>query len=390
VALTRYPAFPGFNAKMFEEARLAPLVQPLKQSVTGDLGTVLWLLMGMVGMVLLIACANVANLLLVRVEGRQHELSIRAALGAGRGQIARELLLESVTLGVLGGVVGLGLAFAALKLLVAIAPANLPRMDQIAIDGSVLLFTLLVSIVAGALFGAIPVLKYAGPRVGTALRSEGRALTQSRERHRARSTLVVVQVALALVLLIGSGLMIRTFQALKQVKPGFDRPDQVQTLRISIPSTLVRDPVAAFRMEQSILDRIAAIAGVRAAGLTTVVPLDNDRWQDPVFAEDHTYTDTQIPRLRTFKFISPGCWRRWGIRSSRAATSPGPISTTSGRWPWSPRTSRASLWQEPSAAIGKRIRESLKAPWREVVGVVGDERDDGSIRRRRRSCCGRS
>ena len=377
VALTRYPAFPGFNAKMFEEARLAPLVQPLKQSVTGDLGTVLWLLMGMVGMVLLIACANVANLLLVRVEGRQHELSIRAALGAGRGQIARELMLESVTLGVLGGVVGLGLAFAALKLLVAIAPANLPRMDQIAIDGSVLLFTLLVSILAGALFGAIPVLKYAGPRVGTALRSEGRALTHSRERHRARSTLVVVQVALALVLLIGSGLMIRTFQALKQVKPGFDRPDQVQTLRISIPSTLVRDPVAAVRMEQSILDRIAAIAGVRAAGLTTVVPLDNDRWQDPVFAEDHTYTDTQIPRLRTFKFISPGLLATMGntLVAGRDFTwtdlyDKRPVAMVS-------ENLARELWQEPSAAIGKRIRESLKAPWREVVGVVGDERDDG-------------
>jgi len=377
VALTRYPAFPGFNAKMFEEARLAPLVQPLKQSVTGDLGTVLWLLMGMVGMVLLIACANVANLLLVRVEGRQHELSIRAALGAGRGQIARELMLESVTLGVLGGVAGLGLAFAALKLLVAIAPANLPRMDQIAIDGSVLLFTLLVSILAGALFGAIPVLKYAGPRVGTALRSEGRALTHSRERHRARSTLVVVQVALALVLLIGSGLMIRTFQALKQVKPGFDRPDQVQTLRISIPSTLVRDPVAAVRMEQSILDRIAAIAGVRAAGLTTVVPLDNDRWQDPVFAEDHTYTDTQIPRLRTFKFISPGLLATMGntLVAGRDFTwtdlyDKRPVAMVS-------ENLARELWQEPSAAIGKRIRESLKAPWREVVGVVGDERDDG-------------
>jgi putative ABC transport system permease protein len=377
VALTRYPAFPGFNAKMFEEARLAPLVQPLKQSVTGDLGTVLWLLMGMVGMVLLIACANVANLLLVRVEGRQHELSIRAALGAGRGQIARELMLESVTLGVLGGVAGLGLAFAALKLLVAIAPANLPRMDQIAIDGSVLLFTLLVSILAGALFGAIPVLKYAGPRVGTALRSEGRALTHSRERHRARSTLVVVQVALALVLLIGSGLMIRTFQALKQVKPGFDRPDQVQTLRISIPSTLVRDPVAAVRMEQSILDRIAAIGGVRAAGLTTVVPLDNDRWQDPVFAEDHTYTDTQIPRLRTFKFISPGLLATMGntLVAGRDFTwtdlyDKRPVAMVS-------ENLARELWQEPSAAIGKRIRESLKAPWREVVGVVGDERDDG-------------
>jgi predicted permease len=144
VSLQRFPAFPGFSAKMFEDARLGPLVEPLKKTVTGDLNTVLWLLMGIVGMVLLIACANVANLLLVRVEGRQHELSIRTALGADRRQIARELLLESTTLGLFGGALALVLAFAALRVLVALAPANLPRVDQIGIDTTVLLFTLVV------------------------------------------------------------------------------------------------------------------------------------------------------------------------------------------------------------------------------------------------------
>jgi len=377
VSLQRFPAFPGFNVKMFEEARLGPFLQPLKQSVTGDLGTVLWLLMGIVGMVLLIACANVANLLLVRVEGRQHELSIRAALGAGRRQIARELLLESVTLGVFGGVLGLLLTYAALKLLVAIAPANLPRMDQISIDGAVLVFTLAISLAAGALFGAIPVFKYAGPQLGTALRSEGRGLSQSRERHRARSTLVVVQVALALVLLIGSGLMIRTFQALRHVPPGFTQPAEVQTLRISIQSTAVRDPVAVVRMEQAIVDRIAAIPGVRSVGLTTTVPMDGAGWRDAIFAEDHSYAEGQIPPLRHFKFVSPGLLRTTGntlvagrdltwtdLYDKRAVAM---VSENLAR----------ELWREPSAALGKRIRENLKAPWREVVGVVGDERDDG-------------
>src|SRR6185436_19683152 len=128
ISINRFPPFPGYSAKMFVEARLTPLVQPLKQSVVGDLTKVLWVLMGTVGIVLLIACANVANLLLVRAEGRQHELAIRAALGAGWGRIARELLLESLTLGGIGGIAAVGLAYGALTVLKAMAPANLPRI----------------------------------------------------------------------------------------------------------------------------------------------------------------------------------------------------------------------------------------------------------------------
>src|SRR5882672_3283262 len=164
MAINGFPAFPGFSAKMFVEARLGPRLQPLKQSLVGDLSRVLWVLMGTVGIVLLIACANVANLLLVRAEGRQHELAIRAALGADWRRLARELLLESLTLGALGGVVALALEYGALSVLKAMAPANLPRVDEIAIGGSVLLFTAGVSLVASILFGMIPVLKYGGPQ----------------------------------------------------------------------------------------------------------------------------------------------------------------------------------------------------------------------------------
>jgi putative ABC transport system permease protein len=377
ISLQRFPAFPGFNAKMFEEARLGPRVEPLKKALTGDLSTVLWLLMGIVGMVLLIACANVANLVLVRVEGRQHELSIRTALGADRRQIARELLLESTTLGLVGGVLGLGLAFAALRVLVAIAPANLPRVDQIGIDGPVLLFTLAISLVAGALFGAVPVFKYAGPQVNKGLRSEGRSMSASKERHRARNILVVVQVALALVLLISSGLMIRTFQALKHVDPGFTQPDDVQTLRITIPRAAVKESETVVRMEQSILDKIAALPGVSSVGVTTVVPMDGDGWHDPVFAEDHAYREGQIPPLRLFKFISPGLLKTMGNR------------VVAGRdFTWTDLYDKRDvvlvsenlareLWREPAAALGKRIRENLNGQWREIVGVISDERDDG-------------
>jgi len=210
---TKFPPPPGFSVKLFEQAGIQPAVRPLKQDVVGELGKVLWVLMGSIGVVLLIACANVANLLLVRAEGRQQELAVRVALGASSSQIAAELLMESVFLGMLGGAAGLGFAYAALRLLAAIAPAYLPRLENITIDLPVLLFTLAVSLVAGLLFGLIPVLKYASPRVAATLRGGGRTLSQSKERHRARNTLVVLQTALAVVLLIGSGLMIRTFQA---------------------------------------------------------------------------------------------------------------------------------------------------------------------------------
>jgi putative ABC transport system permease protein len=169
--------------------------------------------MGTIAMVLLISCANVANLMLVRTQGRQQELAIRSALGAGWWQIARELLVESLLLGVAGGAVGAGLALAALRLLQVLHPADLPRLEQISMDAGSVLFTFAISVFAGLLFGLIPAIRYAGGGMAAALRTAGRGASESHQRHRARNMLVVVQVALALVLLTSAGLMIRTFQA---------------------------------------------------------------------------------------------------------------------------------------------------------------------------------
>src|SRR5262245_25047441 len=377
IAFKSFPPFPGYSTKMMEEAKLTPHVRSLKEDLVGRISTVLWVLMGTIGMVLLIACANVANLLLVRAEGRQQELAIRAALGAGRAEIARELLLESIALGLAGGAAGLAFAFGALRVLAALAPANLPRLDEIAIDGVVLLFTFVISVVAGLLFGLIPVIKYAGPRLNTALRGGGRTLSASRERHRARSTLVVVQVALALVLLVGSGLMIRTFQALRHVEPGFTRPEEIQTLRIFIPEAQVKDPVMAVRMQQQIMEKIATVPGVTSVALTTIIPMADNGWHDPVAAEDKIYPEGQIPPIREFKFVSPGLIATMGNR------------LVAGRdFTWTDLYDKRQvaivsenlareLWQQPAAALGKRIRDSGTAPWREIVGVVSDERDDG-------------
>jgi putative ABC transport system permease protein len=377
IALQRYPSFPGFNVKMFEQAHLAPTLRPLKDQLVGDIGGVLWVLMGTIGLVLLIACANVANLLLVRAEGRQQELAIRAALGAGWPQIARELLLESVTLGVLGGIVGLGLGYAALRVLLAIAPASLPRLDEIGIDGAVLGFTFAISIAAGLLFGMIPVFKYVRPQLAGSLRAGGRTISQSKERHRTRNTLVVVQVALAMVLLVGSGLMIRTFQALKRVNPGFSHPEEVQTLRIFIPESQVPDAEQTIRMEQAIADKISAIPGVASVGISSDVPMSVTGRHDPIFAQDHVYSDSQVPALRRFKFVAPRLLSTLGtplvagrdltwddVYGKRAVVM---LSENLAR----------ELWHDPAAAIGKQIRDSPKGLWREVVGVAADVRDDG-------------
>jgi predicted permease len=377
ISLTRFPPFPGGSVKMFEEARLTPNVRSLKDDLVGDVQTVLWVLMGTIGMVLLIACANVANLLLVRAESRQQELAIRAALGAGSTQIARELLLESVTLGILGGLVGLGLAFGALRLLVALAPGNLPRLQDITLDMPVLLFTLVLSVSAGLLFGAIPVFKYAGAQLSATLRGGGRTASASRERHRARNTLVIAQVALALVLLVGSGLMIRTFQALRDVHPGFVRPGEVQTLRLSIPSSQLKEEAAVARMHQAIMDKIAAVPGVASVALASTVTMSGQGWHDPLFAQDRTYTESQVPPIRLFKFVSPGYMKTMGG------------SLVAGRdFTWTDtydlrqvamvsENLARELWGQPSAAIGKRVRPYPQSAWREVVGVLSDMREDG-------------
>ena len=374
----KFPAPGGFSAKMFEDAGIQAAVRPLKDDVVGDLGKVLWVLMGSIGVVLLIACANVANLLLVRAEGRQQELATRMALGASSRRLAAALLTESVFLGLLGGVLGLAFAYAALRLLVAAAPAYLPRLDNISLDPLVVLFTLAISLVAGLLFGLIPVFKYAAPNANAVLRAGGRSLSQSKERHRARNTLVILQTALAVVLLVSAGLMIRTFQALRHVHPGFTAPAQLQTFRIEIAEGQVKEPERVFRMQQEIRRRIAEIPGVSAVSFANSVPTDGNNSTDVLYAEDHVYSEGRVPPLRRFKFVTPGFFQTMGT----------PL--VAGRdYTWTDLEQRKTvsivsenmareLWRDPASAIGKRIREGSEDEWREIIGVVGDVRHDGA------------
>jgi predicted permease len=338
---------------------------------------VLWVVMATIGLVMLIACTNVANLLLVRADGRQQELAVRSALGAGRWRIARELLLESVTLGLLGGAVGVGVAYAGLRLLIAIGPENLPRLSEISLDGPSLAFTLILSVLSGLLFGSIPVLRYAPSRQAVPLIGAMRTASVSRERQRGRNLLVVAQVAMALVLLVSAVLMIRTFNAMRNVDPGFSDPKSLQVVRISIPETLVRDPQTVVRTQNSIQDKLAAIPGVSSAGFAVSVPMSGaePNW-DGISLEGKNY-EGEEPPLRLFNYVSPGYFHTAGTRfvaghdfawSDVYSLRPvGILSESLAR----------ELWGSPSAAIGKRFREFPSMPWHEVVGVVQDVRENG-------------
>ena len=379
LAIDRFPPPPGYTRDRFTRRAVTPRLTPLKQTVVGNIAGMLWVLVGALGLLLLIACANVANLLLVRTEGRQQELAIRAALGASRTRIAGELLVESTLLGLAGGALGLVLAQQALYAVSALGPANLPRLGEITLDPVVLLFTLLLSLAASVFFGVLPVLKYANPHVSAVLRSGGRTMSDSRERHRARAALVMIQVAMALVLLVSSGLMLRTFQALSRVDPGFARPEEVQMVRIAIPFSDVPEPERATRMQHEILTRLGAVPGAVSAAFSDIAPLDpgNGGSDTVLFVEDRTYALGQARPLRRFEFISPGFFHTLGmpIVAGRELT-------------WSDLYDRRLVavvsenlardeWQSPAAAIGKRVRASPDDPWREIVGVVGNIRDNG-------------
>lgn len=375
--LDRYPLPPGLTREMFDDVRLGPLVRPLDVDVVGDIGKMLWVLLSTVGIVLLVACANVANLFLVRAEGRQQELAVRMALGAGTRRVARELLLESLLMGIIGGILGIGLAYGGIRLLLYLKPARLPRLDEITLDPIVLLFTLGLSLIAGLLFGLIPILKYARPQLANALKEAGRGLSEGRARHRARNALVVAQVALAVVLLVGSGLMARTFLAMRDVAPGFVRPDDLLTMRIAIPQALIDDASQVARIHEQIVRRIEALAGVESVGLSSSVTMDGVSNNDPIFVEDFPQPDGQIPPLRRFKWIGERYFETMGnpVIAGRAITwndiyNTAPVAMVGENF-------AREFWGEPAKAVGRRIRRTPRNPWREIVGVVGNERQEG-------------
>jgi predicted permease len=376
IVLRTFPESSTTSLKQLKEMRIEPSVKSLKQEVIGDVGKVLWILMAGIALVLLIACANVANLLLLRAEGRQQELAIRAALGASRGRIAASLFAESMILAVFGGLLGLGVAYGTLRGLIAMAPVGLPRLHEISIDGRALFFTLIVSSAASMLFGSIPVLRYVRAGIGIRLREGGRSMSQGRERHRSRSALVVVQVALALVLLVSSGLMIRTFRALTRVDPGFTAPRGLQTFRLDIPETQLKEPSHVLQVEDQVSQRLAAIAGVSSVGISVSLPMDSSDNVALVLVKDHPL-DGQLPPTSQMFLVSPGFLKTLGtpLIAGRDLTwgdiyNKVPVVLVSENF-------ARRYWRDPSSAIGKQVRPSTLDDWREIVGVAGDVHQDG-------------
>ena len=360
---------PGFREEVVGW-RVVPAVRSLQDEVIGGVAGMLWVLMGTVGAVLLVACANIANLLLARADARRHELAIRAALGAGRKRIAGELFRESFVLGAIGGAVGLALAYAGLKVLAAFAPPNLPRVEDIGVGPAVLAFAVVASLVSSLLFGAIPAVKHA-LRSDSLLGVATRGASASRERNRGRGALTVVQVAFALVLLVGAGLMIRTFLALTAVDPGFRDPGNVQIARIWVPPALMLDGYQ--RLYREVGERIAALPGVEVAGFGGGVPggggtLGGPSMGPAIFVEDRPEVGGSLPV--STGGVSPGYFEALGTRfvagrdlawADIDAARPVTLVT---------ENLARELWVEPQAALGKRIRSDASGPWREIVGVT--------------------
>jgi predicted permease len=304
----------GGAPHFYETWKISGAIRPMKQEVIGSVGSVLWVVMGTIGVVMLIACTNVANLLLVRAEARHQELAIRAALGAGRARIAGEVLTECVLLALIGGLAGIGIAQAGLRLLAAFGPTTLPRLHEIALDARSIVFTLALSLVSALLFGTVAALKSMQPAVSLAHASAGRTSSASRERQRGRNLLVIAQVAMAMVLLISAVLMIRTLAALRKVDPGFADANHVQTLRIAIPRQLIPDAQTTMRVENNLADKLAAIPGVSSVGFARDVPMDGlePAWNN-IFIERKDERAGSAP-MRLFNFISSGYFHTAGTR----------------------------------------------------------------------------
>jgi predicted permease len=376
--LNAWPPFPGSTIERIASFRITPLVRPLLDDLVGGVASMLWVLMGAIGAVLLIACANIANLMLVRADARRPELAMRAALGAKPAWIARELLVESLVLGAAGSAAGLALAYVGLRALVAIGPSDLPRLQEIALYPPVLGFTLGVALAATLAFGSITALKHAlHADAPTALAARGSSA--SRERGATRNTLVVVQVALAVVLVVSAALMIRTFEALRGVDPGFSDAATVQTARIWIPPGLSRDPAEIGRLEREILANIEAVPGVARAGFASHIPMGGIQQNGPVTVEGETLAPGDVAQTRRWIRVSPGYFAAMGTRLIAGRDVTWNDFDTGGRVAVVSEGFAREIAGEPAGALGKRIKIGPfpEDDWKEVVGVVQNVHQDG-------------
>ena len=308
-----YPEYPNAIGYHLD---LIAIPVTLKDAIVGPVARGLWILLASVGFVLLIAGANVANLCLVRAEAQQRDIAIRRALGAGSSGVVRYFLAESLVLSLAGGVLGLGLAWGAVRLLIATAPTSLPRLAEVRVDAVVAVFTLLLAIGVAIAFALLPLLRPAS--LVSALQGGGRSHTASRGRHRLRHVLMGAQVALALVLLVFSGLMVRSFQKLRALDPGFDASSAL-TFRLGLAARDYPNRAAMVAAHQALLDRIAALPGVKAVSATSCLPLaeDADCFGNTLFVDGRPFPVNSLPPGASLRAVAADYFQTMGIRLIR-------------------------------------------------------------------------
>jgi len=359
--------------QMLNDVRLSAVVIPLKEHVVGNVRQTLWILLGTVGFVLLIACANVGNLFLVRAEAREREVAVRAALGAGRRQLRRFYVTEGGLLTVAGAALGLLMARAGVQALVRFGPRTLPRLDSVGLHAPALLFTGALAVLAAALFTAIPMLRRASGVVD-ALRDGARGVTVGHARLGTRHALVVSQVALALVLLVGGGLMVRSYWSLHTVDPGFTGRDEVLTFQMGLPRASYPDRQAAASFYHGLIDRLVALPGVEAVGAVSCLPLEGWCGGDPLQVEGRTVEPGVIPKVVAMRRVTDGYFQAMGIPLLRGRYLE---RADSERRTGAAVISRdlADTYFPDQDPLGRRVYPSAAPPdtgWYTVVGVVGD------------------
>ena len=370
---------PGVSTQMLlDQARPVPFVAPLKDDVTGGIAKTLWIVAAAAGVVLLVACANVTNLILVRADGRQRELAVREALGAGRGCVTMYFLGESIVVTAVSAAAGVALAAVAIRLLVSMGPTSIPRLSEVHIDLATVAFAIVVSALVAVACSIVPVLRIGRVHLSNALREGGRGGTAGRARQRIRSALVAGQIALALVALASSGLLLRTFERLNAVRPGFE-PEGLATFWVALPYARYTSDTSAVRFYSQLLDRVRAVPGVRDVGLSSRLPFEqNGGWsKDPLYPEDDlaTYAN-KIPPLNFYTTTDGGYFHVMGIPLIAGKTFDRP-ELQRGDEAIISRATAIQFWKDSTGqrVLGKRFRELPGTPWLTIVGVVGDTRD---------------
>jgi putative ABC transport system permease protein len=345
---------------------------PLKDLVLGDVRYALWILLGAVGVILLIACANVANLMLARSDDRHREIAVRAALGASRARIVRQLMTESVLLSLIGGAFGVALAFGALRVLVAAHPAGIPRVEDVGLDAVVLVFTLLVTVATGIVFGLAPALELSRPDLNRALKEGGRTGTVGRARQRFRDSLAVAQMALSVVLLVGAVLLVRSFVELRRIDLGFSR-EQALTVRTALPVNSYPNDTTVIVFYRTLRTRLSELPGVRAVGATRLLPLTGTIGDWSITLEGKPRVPGENPN-GDWQVVTPGYFESMRMKLVRgrffadADNENAPLAAVINE------TMAKRYWPREDA-IGKRFHIGTDdRPWITVVGLIGQVR----------------